>query len=46
MSEMPFTVSIDSAKGVATIELIRPENGNRLTAPEVSELGKPIVPAC
>ncbi len=42
MSDMPFTVSIDSAKGVATIELIRPENGNRLAAPEVLELGRSI----
>lgn len=39
MSEMPFTITVDAAKGIATIELNRPENGNRLTAPEVCELG-------
>lgn len=39
MAEKPFTVTVDAAKGVATIELCRPENGNRLTAPEVQELG-------
>lgn len=42
MSQMPFTVTVDAAKGVATIEFARPDNGNRLTAPEVAELGRTI----
>lgn len=42
MSEMPFTTTIDAANGIATIELNRPDNGNRLTAPEVAELGRAI----
>lgn len=42
MAAMPFTTTVDAAKGVATIELARPENGNRLTAPEVQELGRTI----
>lgn len=41
MSE-PFTQKIDAARGVATIELCRPDNGNRMTAPEVEALGRAI----
>ncbi len=37
-----YTSAIDAAKGVATIELTNPGNGNRLTAPEVAELGRTI----
>jgi enoyl-CoA hydratase/carnithine racemase len=42
MADMPFTQSIDLATGVAMIELCRPADGNRLTAPEVQELGRAI----
>jgi len=42
MAEQPFTTSIDAAKGVATLELSRPDNGNRLTAQEVADLGRAI----
>ena len=42
MAELPFTTTVDAAKGVATIELARPGNGNRLTAPEVAALGQAI----
>lgn len=38
----PFTQAIDAARGVATIELCKPDNGNRLTAPEVEALGRAI----
>lgn len=41
MAELPFTQAID-ARGVATIELCNPGNGNRLTAPEVEALGRAI----
>ncbi len=41
MSE-PFTQKIDAARGVATIELCRPDNGNRMTAQEVEGLGREI----
>jgi enoyl-CoA hydratase len=41
MSE-PFTQKIDAARGVATIEFNRPDNGNRMTAPEVQALGAAI----
>ena len=37
-----FSTQVDTAKGVATIELTNPGNGNRLTAPEVAELGRTI----
>lgn len=42
MTATAFTSSIDSAKSIATFELCRPETGNRLTAPEVAELGRAI----
>lgn len=42
MADLPFNETIDTAKGVATIELARPDNGNRLTAPEVAALGRMI----
>ncbi len=37
-----FSTHVDTAKGVATIELSNPGNGNRLTAPEVAELGRTV----
>ena len=46
MADMPFTQTIDSTKGIATIELANPGNGNRLTAPEVAELGRTIRRLC
>ena len=42
MAPLPFTTTVDAVKGVATIELARPDNGNRMTAPEVAELGRTI----
>ena len=42
MADMPFTLSVDAGKGLATIELGRPETGNRLTAEEVAALGRAI----
>ena len=42
MADMPFTTTVDAAKGVATIELTKPADGNRLTAPEVQALGQAI----
>ncbi len=42
MAELPFSTTIDAAKGIATIELARPGDGNRLTAPEVRALGHAI----
>src|SRR5262249_52275520 len=38
----PFNSTLDAARGVATIELSRPDTGNRLTALEVAELGRAI----
>jgi len=37
-----FTLTVDTAKATATIELARPETGNKLSAPEVAELGRTI----
>jgi enoyl-CoA hydratase len=42
MPQSPFTTMVDTAKGVAVIELSRPDTGNRLTAPEVADLGRAI----
>jgi enoyl-CoA hydratase len=42
MTATAFTSSIDAGKGIANFELCRPETGNRLTAPEVAELGRAI----
>lgn len=42
MAQQAFTTSIDAARGVATFELCRPDNGNRMTAPEVQALGEAI----
>ena len=42
MSDTPFNISIDAAKGIANIELGRPATGNKLTAPEVADLGRAI----
>ena len=42
MASLPFTSTIDAAKGVATIELNRPADGNKLTAPDVLELGRSV----
>jgi enoyl-CoA hydratase len=42
MSQAPFTTTVDASKGVATIELCRPDNGNRMTAQEVQALGRAI----
>lgn len=42
MSDTPFAVAVDAAQGLANIELGRPATGNRMTAPEVAELGRAI----
>ena len=42
MTTKPFTLTVDATRCVATIELVRPEIGNRLTAEEVAELGRSI----
>ena len=42
MAAQAFNVSIDAGKAAATIELCRPELGNKLSADEVAELGRQI----
>lgn len=42
MSDTPFHLSLDAAKSIANIELGRPATGNKLTAPEVADLGRTI----
>ena len=42
MTAKPFTLHVDAAKSVATVELSRPDIGNRLTADEVAEFGRAI----
>ena len=42
MTAMPFTLTVDANRSIATVELVRPEIGNRLTADEVAELGRAI----
>ncbi len=42
MSEQPFTLDFDGERAVATVELGRPQSGNRLTSGEIATLGRAI----